>query len=200
MQANRTNAVKLFILIASTALFGSGCSTPAPNIKPTSLLPNQQVLAGRLLLFKENEKVPVESIANAKLKVAFNKQGDKEVKQFVPDKDGYVWVCLPRGQYNIGHIQIGMFKFNLKNLAVVQVTGVQSVLNFGTLEFHLHQDLGENVTGAIAAGVLGIGWQTAQLRTEYVPNHMEIRDALAQRVGISLPIEDTMVRFVPRAK
>lgn len=134
----------MIVLILAT--FICGCSTTAYNIKSTGELNSDKLLTGRFV-FSVDDKL----IENHKgFTVYFKKNSDKILRMFKPDEKGYVYTPVDVGQYYISRIKYsklnGYLLFPVHQSSGIHIDASDSVVNFGTIQISLQQ----NITSKIA--------------------------------------------------
>ncbi len=134
----------LVALTLSTLLFG--CGTTAYNIKSAGELSGSKLLTGRFVFY--NDDVHIEN--GEGFTVFFKKREDKRLRMFQPDEKGYVYIPVDEGKYFISRIKYnklnGHLLFPVHQSSGINVNVSDTVVNFGTIQINLQQ----NITSKIA--------------------------------------------------
>ena len=134
----------LVVLMLATLLFG--CGTTEYNIKSTSELNGNKLLTGRFVFY--NDDVHIEN--GEGFSVFFKERDDKTLRMFQPDEEGYVYIPVDEGQYYIARIKYnklnGHLLFPVHQSSGINVAAFDKVVNFGTIQISLQQ----NITSKIA--------------------------------------------------
>ena len=165
------------------------------NVRSASDLKGKKVLAGRFLFFVNDELVDCKG---SRFSVGFKKQGKMRPKWFKPDEEGYVYVAVPEGQYNIiDVVNKRPFRFrNLKTVPVVHVHEDDAVVNFGTLEVRFYQSELSKMDQMMEEGTF---W--AHLRFNPISDHHITSQGIAERVGeFAGPIRNATVSILEEDK
>ncbi len=136
---------KIFVaLMLTTLLFG--CGTTAYNIKSARELSGKKLLTCRFVFY--NDDIHVENSEG--FTVFFKEKEDRTPRMFKPDENGYVYIPVDEGQYYISRIKYnrlnGHLLFPVHQSSGINVDASDTVVNFGTIQISLQQ----NITSKIA--------------------------------------------------
>ncbi len=134
----------LVALTLITLLFG--CGTTAYNIKSARELSSNKLLTGRFVFFNDD----VHIVNGEGFNVLFKEREAETLRMFQPDKKGYVYIPVDEGQYHISRIKYnklnGHLLFPVQQNSGINVDASDTVVNFGTIQV----DLQQNITSKIA--------------------------------------------------
>jgi hypothetical protein len=165
----------------------AACATSVKNIQSPAEIQGRKVLAGRFLLFVND--MPADAFGSkVKFIVRFKENGQRKERIFVPDSEGYVYIPVNEGEYNLASfvyvwrrvgISSGGYSFPAKGRSCphVRVNSDDSVVNFGTLELNFYESTASKVTAIL------VGFGKANLRVSHTPNWDVTRSAISKRVG-----------------
>jgi hypothetical protein len=187
---------KLFASICMVFLLTS-CITTAKNVQSVNeVKDNNKILAGRFV-FYNNDKIITDY---NDYRVIFRKQGSSERQRFQPDKDGYVYVAIPVGQYHIDTIEVtqivgGTFEFALNPLPTIEIKADDATVNFGTIEARFYQTEGSK------AAAFFVGFAKAHLKISHIPDFDNTRAKIMSKIAdfSGTPV-DRSVQFIERTK
>ena len=182
------------LLVLIVVLF-AGCTAYINNVKSANELNDKKLLAGRIVFFEEDtEKIP----KTDKLKVWINKQGDDKAKVLKPNEQGYVYIPVDAGQYNMANYTVaavGNFLFKLPKFPCIQVYGSDSAVNFGTIEIRFHQGTGSKVANLFFGG--GRGY----IKVNHLREYDGVQSILETKVGMAASsIRNEIPAFLNRVK
>ena len=184
-----------FSLLVLVVVLLAGCTEYINNVKSASELNDKKLLAGRIVFFEEDtEKIP----EIGKLKVWINKQGDDKAKALKPNEQGYVYIPVDTGQYNMASYTVaavGTFLFKLPKFPCVKVYGSDSAVNFGTIEIRFHQGTGSKVANLFFGG--GRGY----IKVTHLREYDGVQWVLETKVGMAASsIRNEVPAFLNRVK
>jgi hypothetical protein len=164
---------------------------------PTELQ-GRSVLAGRFLFFKDDHPIRPRGDRTT-LYVFFNKQGDTRACRFEPDGDGYVYVPVTEGQYNISRINyvgtMGAVAFlDLDPMPAVNVSAGETA-NFGTFEVRAS----ESTLSKASTVAVGLGYIKCMV-THNGDCTSTCSELEARLKGVDLPITDRPPCWLKRMK
>ena len=182
------------LLVLIVVLFAA-CTAYIDNVKSKSDLNDKKLLAGRIVfLVEDTEKIP----KSEELKVWINKQGDDKAKALKPNEQGYVYIPVDTGQYNIANYTVaavGNFLFKLQKFPCVQVYSSDSAVNFGTIEIRFHQGTGSKVANIF------VGGGRAHIKVTHLREYDTVRTVLDTNFGMAASsIRNEVPAFLNRAK
>jgi len=183
------------VVLGVVALFWAGCAPNnlARNIDDKVELGDKKVLAGRFTCYRNGE--PSDCTKAGKWAFLFNRQGEDSPMILKPDEDGYIYVAVSDGQYNFSRVATTYFSFNIDPIPTVLVGKGDSVVNFGTLEFHFMQSKGSLVA------TYTIGFAKAYIKVNALADHNQTRskiESVAKSIGRK--VRDVEVVFKNRVK
>ena len=136
---------KLLVTLMLTVLL-FGCGTTAYNIKSSEELSGNKLLTGRFVFY--NDDIHIEN--GEGFTVYFKEREEKTLKIFQPDEKGFVYIPVDEGQYYISRIKYnklnGHLLFPVHQISRINVDVSDTVVNFGTIQINLQQ----NITSRIA--------------------------------------------------
>lgn len=140
--AETTEMVVILLLVTLLC----GCTTTAHNIESTRELNGNKLLTGRFLFFIND--IPLED--GIGFTIFFQEREKKRLREFNPDKNGYVYVSVEEGHYYLKRVSYrdlhGNFRFPVHQVTGIAVNTSDAAVNFGTVTVTLHQ----NITSRIA--------------------------------------------------
>jgi len=136
---------KIFVVLMLTTLL-FGCGTTAYNVKSSRELNGNKLLTGRFVFY--NDDVHIKNSEG--FTVFFKESEEKTLRMFHPDEKGYVYIPVGEGQYYISRIKYnrlnGHLLFPVHQSSGINVDVSDTVVNFGTIQISLQQ----NITSKIA--------------------------------------------------
>ncbi len=184
------------LLVFPAFLFLPGCVPVVNNVHSAAEVVGQKIVAGRLVFYENDE------VTDKTIQVYFTREGAAQdlggCRRLLPDQDGYFYVALPAGQYNVSHIFYsslhGSYVFDLcldpSLMPQLVVRPEDAVVNFGTLEIRFSQASRDKYS-QIFVGVGG-----AAIKVIARPDQEETRKRLTELVGsFAGPITDRAVQF-----
>ncbi len=136
---------KIWVAMTLTTLL-FGCGTTAYNIKSANELSGNKLLTGRFVFY--NDDVHIEN--GEGFTVFFKEREDETLRMLQPDEEGYVYIPVDEGQYFISRVKYnrlnGHLLFPVHQSAGINVDVSDTVVNFGTIQINLQQ----NITSKIA--------------------------------------------------
>ncbi len=141
-----TALLNKLLVISMLATMVFGCGTTAYNTESAGELSGNKLLTGRFVFY--NDGVHIENSKG--FSVFFKKREDKTLKMFQPDEKGYVYIPVDEGKYYISRIKYnklnGHLLFPVHQSSGINVNASDTVVNFGTIQV----DLQQNITSRIA--------------------------------------------------
>ena len=134
----------LMTLLLGTLL--CSCTTTAYNIESTSELDGNILLTGRFVFFIND--IPVEDSIG--FTIFFKEREEEKLREFKPDKNGYVYVSLEEGHYYLIRVKYRdlhrQIRFPVHQNPGIALHASDTAVNFGTVKVALQQ----NITSRIA--------------------------------------------------
>jgi hypothetical protein len=197
-QARRKSSVLTVPVFVLSVVLLTSCASRLQNVRNVNQIADKKILAGRIVLYKNDEETKPRTGTVGNLWVWMNKQGKKKAAHLEPDDSGHFIVPVEPGQYNFEKIDVsatGAFIFKLRQFPTVQVRASYHAVNMGMIEIRFHQGVGSAIQTILIGGGRG------HLTLKCQPQYDDTDSVLEKNLGLTLQdIRREVPAFEVRAK